>query len=204
MPERWIYNESTLINGMKTFYQKTGVQPYLVLMPSVNGNKYPTDTELTNYLATVYDNVMPDGGHLVVGFLEGNSGDYAIGCYAGLAAETVMDNEAQDILLDYLEYYYESDLEDEAYFATVFEKTAEKIMHVDEVTAASRNGMVTTIVIIVGLIAIGIIITVAVVKTRRAKAEQAKADAQILNTSLEDLTSAGMGEQSLKDKYGVK
>ena len=203
MPDRWIYNEAALLKGMKIFYTKTGVQPYLVLVPSVNGDKYPTDTQFTNYLAEVYDDMMPDGGHLVVGFLEGNSGDYTIGCYAGMAAETVMDSEAQDILLDYLEYYYTSNMDDEVYFSTVFEKTADKIMHVDEITEASKNNAIFGVAVVTGILAIVIVVSITIVKRRRAKAAEAAAAAQILNSNLSGTIPQAPDAEDLRDKYNV-
>lgn len=196
MSQRWIYNENVLIKGMKSFYSKTGVQPYLVLIEDVDGNSHPTDTELTNYLADVYDDVMPDGGHLVVGLLEGSPGDYAIGCYAGFAAESVMDNEAKEILLDYLDYYYVSDMDDEEYFSKVFEMTADKIMTVDKIKSAVWGKVVIVALIVAGVIAVGIVI----VRRHKHKADRARADADILNSNLGNSNS----NDPLKDKYDVR
>ena len=196
MPDRWIYNESVLLTGMKYFYEKTGVQPYLVIVDNVNGNKYPTDTQFVNYLADVYDDVMPDGGHLVVGFLEGNTNDYAIACYAGKDAESVMDEEAREILLDYLDHYYTSDLDDEAYFSTVFTRTADKIMTVDTIKSAVWGKVLIVFLVVGGIAIVGVVI----VKRRKHKAEQAKADAEILKT---DLSGNPNGSDPLKDKYNV-
>ena len=194
--DKWIYNETELINGMKYFYNKTGVQPYLIILSDINGNKRPTDTEITNYLKDVYDEVMPDGGHIVVCFLEGYENEYATGSYAGALAESVMDEEAREILNDYFEYYYTSDLDDEEYFSTVFKKTADKIMTVDEAKSVSRNKLITTLVLIMGIIMICSII----LNIRKKKAEQAEADAKILNANLDE----DIYKDPLKDKYGIE
>lgn len=195
MSPSWIHNERELIDGLRTFYSKTGVQPYLVLLPDVDGDKYPSDTEIVNKLQEIYDEIMPDGGHVIVGFVEGVENEYGMGVYAGAKAETVMDAEAREILMDYLDYYYTSDLEDEEYFATAFEKTAEKIMKIDEIKSQST----AKVVIVIGVVLIVIVTAVAVVRSKKYKAEQAKADAEILNSDL----SGASDTDPLKEKYNV-
>lgn len=195
MPSSWIHNERELIDGMQAFYSKTGVQPYLVLLPDVDGDKNPSGAKIENKLREIYEEIMPDGGHVIVGFVEGKDSEYATAVCAGAQAEAVMDEEAREILMDYLDYYYTSDLEDEAYFATAFEKTAEKIMKIDEIKSQS----VAKIVIIIGVVLIVIVIAVAIVRSKKHKAEQAKADAEILNSDV----SGASGTDPLKEKYNV-
>lgn len=199
MSPRWIHNDKELIKGLRAFYEKTGVQPYLILMPSIDGDVYPTQTEIENELKARYDALMPDGGHVVVGFVEGVPNEYAIGVYAGAKAEVVMDAEAREILMDYLDYYYTSDLDEEEYFVTAFEKTAEKIMQIDEIKSQST----AKIVITVGIVVIVAVIAVAIVRYRKHKADQAKEDAEILKSDLSDPSKTDP-DADLKDKYGVR
>ena len=198
MSPRWVYNDRDLVKGLRTFYEKTGVQPYLILMPNINGDVYPTQTEIENELKKRYDAIMPDGGHVVIGFVEGVPSEYGIGVYAGAKAEIVMDAEAREILMDYLDYYYTSDLDTEEYFVTAFEKTAEKIMKIDEIKSQS----VAKIVITVGVVLIVVVIAVAIVRAKKHKADQAKEDAKILASDLSD-PSKSDPDSDLKDKYGV-
>lgn len=200
MRPHWISNDNELIRGLREFYNKTGVQPYLVLMPDIDGDVYPTQSEIDNKLMEIYDEVMPDGGHVVVGFIEGVPNEYALGVYAGAKAEIVMDAEARDILMDYLDYYYTSDLEDEEYFVTAFRDTADRIMKLDEIKSVSTDKTIRTVVIVVAVVALVIIISVAVVRSRKHKAEQAKADAEILNSDIHDPSDT----DPLKNKYDVE
>ena len=111
-----------------------------------------------------------------------------------------MDSEAREILMDYLDYYYESGMSDEEYFVTAFEKTADKIMTIDEIKSVSTAKTLRTVVIIGGAALIIIVIAVAVVLSKKHKAEQAKADAEILHSKL----SEDSDTDTLKDKYKVK
>ena len=199
MSPKWVFNDRELIKGLRAFYEKTGVQPYLILLPNIDGDVYPTQTEIENELKARYDALMPDGGHVIIGFVEGVPSEYAIGVYAGAKAEVVMDAEAREILMDYLDYYYtDDDLDTEAYFVTAFERTAEKIMKIDEIKSQST----AKIVITVGVVVLVIVIAVAIVRYRKHKADQAKADAEILNSDLSDPSKTDPDED-LKDKYGV-
>ena len=202
MSDRCINNTSVLKQGLEHFYDVTGVQPYVVIVesiPDVNG--CPTDSEFTNYLKDVYDDVMPDGGHLVIGVFDNSgvvSGDYdwGFGCYAGKDAETVMDPEAREILLDYLERYYTDDsLTDEAFLARAISETGDKIMTVDRVQSSN----VKTIVIVLSCVAVVALVVWFVIRRKKLRVEQAEADAEILG---KDLGSSFDGDP-LKDKYNV-
>lgn len=203
MSDKWIHNSSTLICGLDHFYDKTGVQPYVVIVESIDGvDGCPTDTEFTNYLKDVYDDKMPDGGHLVIGVFDNstfNADDYdwGFGCYAGKDAESVMDSEAREILIDYLEYYYTmDDLSDEEFLANAISDTGDKIMTVDKI----RSSNVKTIVIVLVSLAVVIVVAVFLIRRKKLKAEQAKADAAILNADIGSLSDS----DTLKDKYDVE
>jgi hypothetical protein len=51
----WIGSKATLTAGMKHFYEKTGVQPYLYITDTVNGSHTPTTAELEAYANGLYD-----------------------------------------------------------------------------------------------------------------------------------------------------
>ncbi len=189
----WITNSSALTNGLRSFYQKTGVQPYLIITTNINGNIYPSESEIVDYSMQRYDQLFTDRGHMILTFVEGEPNEYYIGGYVGSDAETVIDPEAQKILVDYLDYYYTSDLSDEEYFAKAFEATANKIMTVDQSNTTSRNNMLAVFIVGVVLIAIFSIM----LKKKKAAAEKAKADAEILNADLK------VPKDPLMDKYGI-
>lgn len=123
----WLKDDAALIEGMRYFYEKTGVQPYVAIYADSKG------FDLVKTMSSTYSEKMPDDGHLVVGFLDSGEGDCTVACYAGKDASAVMDNEAKAILIDYLQYYYYSTLNNEDYFVTAFKRTADDIMARDSI-----------------------------------------------------------------------
>lgn len=127
----WILDEKDLLAGMKEFYRKTGIQPYLYLTPSINGSVSPSPQELGEYAEELYDRLFTDEAHFLLVFQESGDSGYTAGYTAGSQTKQVMDDEAVGILRDYLDrYYYTSGLTDEEYFSKVFADTAERIMTV--------------------------------------------------------------------------
>ncbi len=58
----WITNRSELTAGLKHFYQKTGIQPYLYIVDNINGNYSPTIEQLSALpapLTTSYSQMKP-------------------------------------------------------------------------------------------------------------------------------------------------
>ena len=125
----WITDAAELERGMGNFYRRTGVQPYLYITDEVDGTHYPTDAQFDSFANSLYDALFEDEGHILVLFFE-YDGQYAMWYVNGLAADAVMDSEAVDILFDYIEYYYYSDLNDTEMFATAFDRASERIMNV--------------------------------------------------------------------------
>ena len=127
----WIKSGTKLTRGMRSFYNKTGVQPYLYITDTVNGTTSPSDADMEIYAQALYEELFADEGHVLLLFYEHNEdANYKTRYVAGAMAKTVMDSEAGDILLDYVDAYYFSNLEDDEMFAAVFEKAAERIMNV--------------------------------------------------------------------------
>lgn len=121
----WINNSATLTEGMKYFFEKTGVQPYLYITDDVGGSFYDYAEEFAN---NKYDELFTDEAHLLLIFHEKNDW-YDTYCLAGSSADTVIDSEARMILLDTLdEYYYDSSLDDNEYFSKSFKDSADEIM----------------------------------------------------------------------------
>ena len=125
----WIVDETMLVRGMRDFYKATGVQPYLYLTDNVDGNTEPSANEMGEFSARLYDQLFQDEGHFLLVYQEA-WGNYMVGYTAGTQAKSIMDDEAVGILRDYLDRYNTSDLSDEEYFSTVFQKTGERIMTV--------------------------------------------------------------------------
>ncbi len=50
----WIHDEKTLLKGLKTFYDKTGVQPYLWITDNINGKAKPNTSDFETALKSKY------------------------------------------------------------------------------------------------------------------------------------------------------
>jgi hypothetical protein len=126
----WIRSESQLTEGMRRFYWETGVQPYLYITDSVNGSNSPSVDELDAFAHALYDKLFDDEAHLLLVFFEYN-GQYMSRYVAGTQAKTVIDTDAADILLDYIDrYYYDQSLSEEQMFSKAFADSAKRMMEV--------------------------------------------------------------------------
>lgn len=189
----WISSRTTLTSGMKHFYQKTGVQPYLYITDRIPGSSYnPTQSDFEDFANDVYDTLFTDEAHLLVIFFEDSQG-YLTYYLAGSQADSVIDTEAGDILLNYFDHYYTDDsLSDEEYFSRVFEKTADRIMTV------TRSPV---IYIGIGLVVIAILI-IAITwwsVAQKKKKERLDQTERILNTPVEQMKDPQLSD--LEDKY---
>ena len=99
----WIHDEKTLLKGLKTFYDKTGVQPYLWITDNINGKAKPNTSDFETALKSKYSELFKDEGHVIVCFMESSPSVYATYYWAGSAAKRVIDNEAGEILLDVID-----------------------------------------------------------------------------------------------------
>lgn len=189
----WIESGSRLKSGMKSFFDKTGVQPYLYLVETVNGSAHPSDAEMEAFAENLYDELFEDEGHLLVVFQEYDSdGQYFCWCVAGKQAKTVFDNEARDIFFDYLDSYYYSDLDTSDFFSETFEKTGERMMEV------TTSPIVTIIIVIAVIIVISILFSWWK-KVKAQKNLEAEQTERILNTPMETLGSTDTSD--LEKKY---
>lgn len=192
----WIHDEKTLVNGLKDFYSKTGVQPLLYITDNIDGDPTPSESKFNAKLEEMYSQYFKDDGHVIVCFLESSPSDYASYYVAGSRAKQVIDNEGGEILLDYLDYYYTQDsLSDEQFFAKSFDKAADRMMTVQK---TSKQLFIMFGIILVAVIAF-IAFVVMLIKSKKLKVKQAEADAKILNSDLKNI--ADPDEDKLLNKY---
>ena len=126
-----VKSPNTLEAGMKYFYQKTGVQPYLYIVDNVNGAAPPTQDEMKAYANSLYDKLFTDEAHLLLVFVDYGNNQYVDYYVTGTQATTVIDNEAGNILLDYISrYYYDSSLSFDQFISKSFSDAADRIMTV--------------------------------------------------------------------------
>lgn len=178
----WINNRTKMEEGLKYFYQKTGVQPHVVIIDNVNGDYNPTESELDSYANALYDELFTDEAHLLFVFYEYN--DFYMDRYvAGTQAKTVVDREAADILLDYIDRnYYDSSLTDEEFFSNSFRDAADRIM---TVTKSPWISAMTTIGIVFAVVILAILLFIWWRHAKNQKNIEAKRTAEMLNTPLE-------------------
>lgn len=186
----WIHDEQTLLKGLKTFYDKTGVQPYLWITDNINGKAKPTSSDFEAALQQKYQELFNDEGHLIVCFMESSPSVYATYYWAGSAAKGVIDDESGEILLDVIDSKYTSDLSDEEMFSKSFSDAAERMMKVGRTT---KQYIIMTVAVIAGLgVVVGFIFLIKA--KRKADAEKAKETQKILNTSVEEMADSVLNQ----------
>lgn len=170
--------EFSLLVGLKSFYQDTGVQPYLWIMGE-EGEKYKSEGSMEELADAKYKEMFGnDEGHLLVIFREypNASGNYICTITAGYDAETqVIDDQAKEILLDYIDYYYSDEEYNEGeFFEMAFIRAGERIM-----TKQLSWRQIGVIVAVAAVVMLGIVITSDIVKRRKvAVAKQKTLQAQ--------------------------
>lgn len=188
----WISSPSTLEAGMRQFFEETGVQPYLYILP--NGASSSTQ-ELGQYAQQLYGQLFQDEGHFILVFCDNNAGSYSCGYWIGAQAESVLDSEAITILSQYLDrYYYDTSLSEEELFSETFASTADRIMEVTPSSVVPVAVCIAVIVVVGGV--------VFVVRYRaKAKAEEQRRQQEILNTPLETFGDGAI--EDLAEKYAA-
>lgn len=173
----WIQNHTTFEKGLKSFYEDTGILPYVYIIDNVAGDYDPSTEKLEQFAEEQYKALFDDEGHILLVFWDyGGAYEYTL----WLGADTVdfMDGEACDILFDYLDYYYyQADTED-AFFANAFAKAGKSMTSVTE----------SSVRYVVLAVTAGVVIFVIykVIKSKKEKQEERERKAaEILNTPLE-------------------
>lgn len=188
----WISSERVLIEGLEDFYKETGVQPYVLFVPyqsSLWNGSVLNPTKADEYLNKVYEEKFKDEGHFIFAYFqcENDSKQEMEGEFrylSGYSADTIMDNEAIDILWGYFEAnYYNTSLTIEEMISKTFTQTAENIMQNSEEKA--NVPMILSIILIV--IIVLVIVYIIVKNNKRKKMEQNKpADVIIENNDEEN------------------
>lgn len=180
----WLYSAAETKKGMEQFYKMTGVQPYLYISDNVNGSKHPGSMELEQFSDEIYDELAQGNEScILLMFFEWYDSDVTTYYTAGRAAQAVMDDEACDILCDYAESLYTSDLDDDGYFSEIWKRTGSRIMEVTP-TMASRIPMILCAVLALAAIIGGV--TALKLKYKREK-ERAAETERIMNTPIDRL-----------------
>lgn len=191
----WFDNVPGTERALKEFWQKTGVQPYIVL------HKYDerlTSDQMKDAWANAYYDKYIDNEYtfLYIYFAEEDT-DNDVGYMAyinGKQVSSVMDSEAVGIFWNYIDNAWYSDMSTDEMFTTVFNKTAKTIM---KVSTSFTEVLIIVAVLAAVVIIVGLLIMWWRLKTKR-DAEKAKETERILNTPIEKLSEE---EDHLVKKY---
>jgi uncharacterized membrane protein len=199
----WVSSKSTIISGLESFYNKTGIQPYIMFIPYStkywNGSSINA-TAADEYLQSVYDSTFTDEGHFIFAYFacandSKSEMDGEFRYVSGYSADTIMDNEAIQILWGYFETnYYNTSISMESMISRTFSQTAEKIM------SKPTNGwdVIKVIIIIVGIVVIAVVIYKTLKNKNKREKEKEEYTKEILNKPLETF---GTDTSDLEDKY---
>jgi uncharacterized membrane protein len=191
----WIKNGSRLTTGLRNFYNRTGVQPYLYITTEINGSKQPTEAEVRLFAEQTYSSLFTDEAHLLFIFFEPVPESYHMWHMGGTMTKTILDDEAMNILYDYVERYYYSDYSEEEYFSKAFDEASERIMSV------TKSPWPVVIIVLAAVLALFLLFVWRqnVQQQKKAEAEQTE---RILSTPLETFDEGGAS--NLAKKYEDK
>ncbi len=115
--------------ALQYFYEKTGVQPYLMLLSDIDGNTNPDWSAVEQHLYDRYIELFgTDEGHYILLYYSYWDGSYDLFYIPGTDAVSVMDDNASDILLDYVELYYNTAGTYGEMFSEAFKAAANTVM----------------------------------------------------------------------------
>ncbi len=192
----FIQSSSELTSGLKSFYQETGVQPYVYITDNIDGDYAPDEDTLDAFAESLYEELFTDEGHLLFVYVYLRSDAYMGNIVIGYSAQTVIDDEAYDILVDYINaYYYDSSLSYEEFISNAFRDAGERIMHVEK-------SAWPYVFIVLGAVAILVILLIWWKKHKEQKNIEAQQTEDILNTPLEKFGDTDA--ETLADKYSGK
>lgn len=138
--DKWLEDEAGLLQSIdeKTqveaalahFYEKTGVQPYLLILNEIDGDKNPDWDTTEHYLTNRYVELFgADEGHYIFLYFHHRDSSYTLYYIPGLDAMTVVDDEVSSMLMDCIAWYYRQTETYGEMFANAFVHTAELITY---------------------------------------------------------------------------
>ncbi|MFR1833154.1 MAG: hypothetical protein ACLSX5_08345 [Lachnospiraceae bacterium] len=195
----WIQDKHQVEQAMDYFYEKTGVQPYLLITDTLDGMGGDiTDGQAETAMENMYESLYEDEGHMIFTFMEYDSSRYITWIYTGITADSVIDKDAREIFLNNADRYYtDSSLSDEEFFAKVFRTSADMIMK-DSAKQAAIARMCVIISVLMGIGLAGGFLWFKAAEERRKETKELK---EILETPIGSVTSPE--EEELLRKYGT-
>ncbi|MCL2360756.1 MAG: hypothetical protein FWC73_02950 [Defluviitaleaceae bacterium] len=171
-----IRNSTAANRGLTNFHDRTGVRPilYIVGPAQFGGENWPSDAQLEIFAQDAYSSMTDNEAHLLLLFFyNGNPDGYAMWNIAGRQSLTVMDGEAWDILMDYVELYFYQNMQWHDRFSRAFDEASQRIMTV------TRSAWIPVLVV-AGIL----LILLLLFRWWRSKQEQKNAEAEQLERVL--------------------
>lgn len=180
--EGWFENIPQTEKSLKSFYDKTGVQPMIVIHdydPALR-----TDDQKDAYAQEYFETYAPnEDTFMYMYFAEPNDSEVGyMDTVVGHNATSVMDAQAREIFLDYLEQDWYSSKSTDEIFVTAFNNTADRIM---TKTATSKDVWSKALIVIAVVAVAGGVIAVMMIR-RKHEAERAAETERILRTPIND------------------
>lgn len=188
----WIDNLSKTEKRLQNFYNKTGIQPYVVFHKYDESLKTESDKEA--YANKYYEeNIDNEGTFLFMYFAEqATDDDVGYMCYVnGKQVTSVMDSEAVDIFWAYIDEYWATDMSTDDMIVKTFDSTAKRIMDKSTTGADVAKYAVVLVIVCAGGF---VVIRMLRMKFKRDK-EKAEETERILKTPLDK------SEDDLLNKY---
>ena len=186
----WIHDPAKLERGLRHFYEETGVQPYVYILPNGSVRSYQ---ELQSIAQKKYDELFTDQAHFVLVFCDDGNGRFNAAYWAGAMTGSVLDDEAINIFKAYLSQSYDDmSLSEEEIFSDAFADTADRIMTV-------TPSPLPIIAVCAAVIIVAVVVFLIVRNRRLAKQRETERMQKILNTPLESLADAELAD--LEKKY---
>jgi hypothetical protein len=183
--DAWFSKPGEVENGLKYYFDKTGVRPYLLINDQTKSAEVMamTDAERFAYVQERYDELFRDDAHALFVISDNGEGDWRYDDYIGAQAKVVVDQEAVGILYDYLDYYWGTDSDEETLFSESFRKAADRMM--SDPSAKVSPWIVLTVV--AGVIILAAILFGYLKKRKQQKLKEMELTRNILETPIDQI-----------------
>lgn len=195
----WFNNTASAGKRLKTFYDKTGIQPYIVF--AKYNPKLQTDAQKQQWAQQWYDDhIDNEYTMLFVYFAEQNT-DNDVGYMTvvdGKRIASVMDSQALDIFWSYIDHYWYSDASTDDAVVSAFDATADRIM----TRTTTQHDVMRWIIIGIIIIAVLVLVIIAIRMILRRRREHEQYVERMVTTPLEQAADPVLEKYDQSDRSG--
>ena len=128
--DAWVSNSVRMEEGLRAFYRKTGVRPFVLIHTREQAAAMlfqKTDDERFAYAQEQYHALFSDEAHALFIISDDGSENWRYDDYIGAQAKSVVDLEVINLIYDKLDYYWQTDCDEETLFYSAFRDAADSI-----------------------------------------------------------------------------